>query len=535
MTLALAALAWAPSAAHGAEFDLMILNGTVIDGTGKPRFRANVGVIGDRIAYVGKGKRRAKQVVDASGLIVAPGFIDAHNHAPDQAREAPTPFLNEPFLKQGVTTVVAGPDGYYSPKELRAIFATLTAKGFGTNYACYVGHNGIRSEVMGRERRKPTPDELERMKALVREGMRMGCAGLSTGLMYEPGMFSDTDEVIELAKEVRPFDGTYDSHTRNPVAEMIASEKEAIDIGKAAGIPTKLGHLKAVGLTNKGRIGEVIAMVEAARRDGVDAVADQYPYDGAGTIGLKSLILFPDGRSEGEPSLEDVKARLRKTMADPAAKAALKSATEKGINGGFAWVKAVGYGSMRIVHAPGRAELVNQNIQLLARQRGIEPFDLIVGLLLQDGAEPLLTLGSIEEADVRELLVRPWVMIASDGDYTSDSSHPRSTGTFTRVLGHYSRDQKLLPLEEAVRKMTSLPADHLRLHDRGRILKGKIADITLFDAAKVGDRSTYAQPTLLSEGVAHVFVNGKAVLRNGVPTGLAPGRFVPRQSRPAGR
>jgi N-acyl-D-aspartate/D-glutamate deacylase len=241
-------------------------------------------------------------------------------------------------------------------------------------------------------------------------------------------------------------------------------------------------------------------------------------------------LIFPGVTQTEEPALADVQARLREALADPAKKAALKSATNEGVNGGFSWVKAVGYGSMRIVSSPDDPALMDQNLQLLAEKRKQDPFDLLTKLVLDSKSSIMMTLGSVDEGDVRKLLVQPWVMVASDGTPMSYSPHPRSTGTFTRVLGHYSRDLKVLKLEEAVRKMTSLPADHLRLFDRGRIAEGKAADITIFDPATVRDRSTYTQPQLLSEGVVHVLVNGKAVIRDGKVTGEAPGTFVPRQS-----
>ncbi|MDT9599813.1 N-acyl-D-amino-acid deacylase family protein [Sphingosinicella rhizophila] len=527
-----AGVALAGAAASAETYDILIKGGNVIDGTGKPGFAADVGIRAGRIAFVGTAADATAPVtIDARGLAVAPGFIDAHNHMPEEAPTAKAPFLDEQFLTQGVTTVVAGPDGRFSPNQLRPVLDAMKTKGSGTNYACYIGGNGIREDVIGGANRAPTAAELDRMKALVREGMEMGCVGLSTGLMYEPAMFSKTDEIVAMAKEVTPYDGTYDSHTRNPVKDMVGSEKEAIDIGLAARIPPKLGHLKAVGLGNKGRIGDVVSLVEAARAQGVDAVADQYPYDGAATAPLAYAIIFP-GSPPGAPlSLAQVQAKLREAIADPAKKAAVRAATNNGVDGGFSWVKAVGYGSMRIVDSPDDPALVDKNLQLLADSRKQDPFDLLAELVLNSKSDVLMTLGSIDEADVQKLMVQPWVMIASDGTPMSYSPHPRSTGSFTRVLGHYSRDLKLFPLEEAVRKMTSLPADHLRLYDRGRIAEGKVADIAIFDPKTVRDRSTYVQPNLLSEGMVHVLVNGQPVIRDGKVTGTAPGTFVARQKK----
>lgn len=524
---ALLATSAIPALAAG-SYDILVKGGTVLDGSGKPGVISDVGVKDGKIVFVGKaGKAKARTTINAAGLVVAPGFIDVHNHSATYIVE-PGDYTNSAYLTQGVTTIVEGPDGALAPKEIRSLTAKLQQTGFGTNYAFYVGHNGIRQEVMGSEQRAPRPDELDRMKALVREGMEMGTVGLSTGLMYEPGMFSDTAEVIALAKEVTRYDGTYDSHTRNPVFAMVASESEAIEIGKAAGIPPKLGHLKAVGLVNKGKIDDVIALVEKERAAGVDVVSDQYPYDGAATEMLQDIII----PAEKPMAFEAVVAALK----DPKQRARIKDLTENGINGGFSWVKAVGYGSMRIVDAPSNPEFVGKNIELFAKEREQAPFDLVVDLVLNAAKPIMITLGSIDEKDVQKLLVQPWNMISSDGAHMTPDGrggfhHPRSTGSYTRILGHYVRDLGILTLPEAVRKMTALPADHLRLHDRGRISVGKAADIVVFNAATVRDRSTWTQPDAFSEGVIHVLVNGVPVIRDGAVTGEKPGVFVKRQSK----
>ncbi len=539
--LSLAVLALAGPAFAAPSLDVLIRNGTVIDGSGRPGFVGAVGILGDRIVYVGGPTRRsAKQVIDAKGLVVAPGFIDPHNHVLESVARMKGPVLDEQYLTQGVTSVIVGPDGDLSPSQIRQVNGELARRGSGTNYLCYVGHNGIRSEVMGPAHRAPTASELDKMKALVREGMQMGCVGLSTGLMYEPGMFSDTSEVIALAREVKPFDGSYDSHTRDPGWRLFQSEKEAIDIGKAAGIPVKLAHEKATGLVNRGKIGDIINLVETARAAGQDVVADQYPYDGASTRVLRNLLIFEGMAADGEENatLVEAQQKLRAVMGDPGRREVLKHLSEYGVDGGFSWIKAVGYGNMRIVDAPDDPSLMDQNLALLARQRGKDPFDLIADLVLSSHRDIMVTLGSVDEVDLQQLIVRPWVMISSDGAYLPPgqaSGHPRSTGSFTRVLGRYSRDLKLLPLEEAVRKMTSMPAEHLRMYDRGRLAVGYAADVTVFDPLTVRDRSTYTDPSRLSDGIVDVLVNGRLAVRDGKVTGAANGRFLVRQTRPAGR
>ncbi|NIP60792.1 MAG: hypothetical protein GWM92_02640, partial [Gemmatimonadetes bacterium] len=331
----------------------------------------------------------------------------------------------------------------------------------------YVGHNGIRRQVMGDDqRRAPSPDELEGMRALVREGMELGALGLSTGLMYEPGMFSETDEVVELAKEVEPYGGVYDSHVRNPVHALLESDREVIEIAERAGIPAKIGHLKAVGLHNEGAIRDVIRLVEEARDRGVEVVSDQYPYDGAATGTLERIIVVPPEMAE-DPGFD-----LRAALRDPGTRAALRDASENGVDGGFAWLKATGYSSMRITTSPDYPELVGRYLSGLPEERGSGGFDLVAHLYLTVREPVGITLGAIKEPDVRALLVQPWNMIASDGGYADGESatgHPRGAGTFPRLLGHYVREAGLLDLEEAIRKITRLPASFHGIDDRGRI------------------------------------------------------------------
>jgi N-acyl-D-amino-acid deacylase len=539
MLLALGVTAWAlgMTNARAEEWDVLIRGATVVDGTGTPGFAADVALSGGRIAFIGEaGERDAETVIDAADLVLAPGFIDVHNHVSSIARHperfAPIDFTNSAYLVQGVTTIVSGPDGGSAPAQIRKELAFFDEHGFGTNYAYYVGHNGIRKEVMGHDRRAPTADELEQMKALVREGMEMGAVGLSTGLMYDPGMFSTTAEVIALAREVAPYDGTYDSHTRDPVMALIDSYSEAIEIGEAAGIPSKIGHAKAVGLRNEGRMKEFVALAEARRAAGLEVVSDQYPYDGAATSTLADVIILP-GESAAE-SEAGMRERVREALRDPETRAEARELSENGRNGGFSWVKAVGYGSMRIVDAPDNPDLVGENLELLARKREQAPFALVADLILSADEPILITLGSVAESDVRTLLVQPWNMICSDGGYVhgdKGSQHPRSTGSFSKVLGYYVREEGLLTLPEAVRKMTSLPADHLRLYDRGRIEVGLVADIAVFDPDTVAARSTWTEPRALSVGMAHVLVNGVPVVRDGKVTGALPGEFVKRQSQ----
>lgn len=511
--------------------DILVRGAMVYDGTGAAPFAADVGLVGDRIAFVGKASRgvTADKTIMATGLALAPGFIDAHSHVPEAAPRLEGPMLDVQDLSQGVTTIMASPDGELSPDQMTRLRDMLLSKGIAVNFGCYVGHNGLRNQVMPGLRRAATPDEVAAMAEKVKQGMEMGCVGLSTGLMYNPGMYATPQEVQSLAAVVKPFGGSYDSHTRDPGFQMVASEREAIEVGIAVGIPAKLAHLKATGLINKGRIGEVISMVEDARAQGHDIVADQYPYDGATVREIYDLFVLPDGRGDKQTRREEV----LEALADTGQRELVRQSSEAGVSGGFSWIKAVGYGNIRIVEAPNDPELLNANIELLARQREMLPFDLIAALATKDGVR--VTLGTIDEEDIRALMVKPWVMIASDGEYVDRVSlergyaHPRGSGSFSRVLGHYARDLKLFPLREAIRKMTGFPAHHLGLADRGRIAEGMAGDLVLFDPKTVDAKATYANPAALSVGIHIVFVNGQIAFEQGKPTGITAGHFIKRQ------
>jgi N-acyl-D-aspartate/D-glutamate deacylase len=522
----LAFLLLATCGCHSPErYDVVVRGGTVVDGTGAPGIEADVGILDGKIAAVGDlSNADAAEDIDAGGLVVSPGFIDVHSHTAEAISD-PEKRINEGVVRMGVTTVVGGPDGSLAPAQIRKLVAFYEKQGIGTNVAFYVGHNGIRREVMkDSQRREPTPEELEAMKALVREGMELGAVGLSTGLMYEPGIFSETDEVVSLAKEVTPFRGIFDSHVRNPGHDLLGSDREVIEIARQAGIPGRIAHEKAVGLENEGLIAEVIALIEEARAEGLDITTDQYPYDGAATAGLEEIVVVP----------EDMKGQgfdLTAALANPSKRARLLTSSEEGIDGGFAWIKATGYSHMRVTSAPQSPDLVGRYLSELAEERNLTGFDLVASLLLESEGPISITLGAIAEEDVQRLLVKPWNMVASDGGYASpggERGRPRSVGTFPRVLGHYVRERKLLTLEEAVRKMTWLPAASVGLSDRGRLAEGMAADVTVFDAETITDRATWDEPHLIAEGVRDVFVNGVAVLKGGALTGKSPGRFLPR-------
>lgn len=519
------ALVLAPVAVAGdlGLADVAILNGQVVDGNGGPRYVADVAISDGRISYIGRGPAiAAREIIDAAGMVVAPGFVDGHSHSGEYIVDFPNR-LNESALSQGVTTIVFGADGMFAPDQLQSMLDRYRAQGTGTNVAFYVGHNGIRKAVMGSDQqRAATADELAQMQDLVREGMEMGAVGFSTGLMYYPGMYADTAEVVALTRPVADYGGIYDSHVRDPVGDLLGSDREVITVATEAGVAAKIAHLKAVCLDNAGASSEVIGLVNAARAAGRNIVSDQYPYDGAKTVFLRELFLPKD------LPLEALKAALR----DPVARAEIRDHSENGIDGGFSWLATTGYACIRVTSSPDYPEYTGLYLQEIARQRNSNGFDIIADMLLGGQSEIRLTLGGIDEADVRAFLVQPWNMIASDGKYinalSSLDQHPRSTGTFPRVLGHYVRELALIGLEEAVRKMSSQPADFLGLADRGRLEVGKSADVVIFDPDAIAATSTWESPLSYARGVRHVLVNGQVAVKNGVVNGTPAGILLRR-------
>jgi N-acyl-D-amino-acid deacylase len=517
----------------------VIRGGTIIDGNGTTGVIGNLMIKEGKIFRLGMDKTTDNvREIDAHGLIVAPGFIDVHNHS-DKAIGNPGKRLNEGYIRQGVTTIVGGPDGAYNPSTIKARIAAYQKNGIGTNVAFYVGHNGIRREVMQQDQqRAPTVEEMDQMKALVQEGMELGAVGFSTALVYSPGIYSNTEEIVELSKVAARYNGIYDSHTRSPVHAFDHSVGEAIAVAEGAMIPAKIAHFKAVGLHNAGMMQQMVAQINEARRRGIAIFSDQYPYDAALIIDLTELIILP-------PDLQEIYADrdldphdgedrrlfdLKRALQDPANRQQIKAISENAGNDGFSWIKATGYNCFRITNSQDYPDLIGQYLSDLAVQRGADPFDVVCDLIIHSAFPVFITLGAIKEKDVRDLLTQPWNMIASDGGYTEPSrpsyGHPRSTGTFPRVLGHYVRELNLLSIEEAIRKMTSLPADVIGLADRGRVAEGLAADIVIFDPRTIIDRSSYIMPHIYADGILHVFVNGVPVLLDGKLTGKAPGKYL---------
>ena len=531
-------------------FDTVIVNGIVIDGSGEPRYRADIGVRDGRITAIGNlAGADAGNTIDASGLIVAPGFIDVHTHVEDGLVD-PTLKENRGFVTQGVTTSVIGADGGHSPGSIKKLIATFKRQGVGTHYAFLVGVNAIRREVMGMEDRPPARDELEQSKSLVREGMELGAVGLSSALMYVPGRYASMDEVVELAKIAAEYDGLYDSHVRDAVPDFEGAYREAIETGIRSGARPHPAHYKAVGKRNWGNARELNDYFQAEIDRGVDITIDLYPYDGGGTEQLMDVLVIPpelgiiDIRQQlHDPTLnvevkqELVNRRVRQlveALHEEDKREAIRIATEVGVPGLFSIVAnaAEGYDTVRIVASERYPELEGRMLVDIAAERGVLPFDALVDLVTEEGATTKVTLSAATEEDVREIMKRPWAMIASDGSITGledGRGHPRSRGTFPRVLGRYVREWNVLTLEDAIRKMTHLPADYYHLAERGLIREGYGADITIFDPDTVIDRATWREPSKYSEGIVHVLVDGVSVLRDRQMTGALPGKFLQRK------
>jgi len=501
------------------DLDLVLEGGTVIDGTGAPGISADVGIRGGRIAEVGDlSGRSAVERIDVAGHVVAPGFIDPHTHSRGTIFDIPTA---DNFVLQGVTTLVEGNDGS-SPLDVGHWYDSLTAHG-GTapNFAMFVGHGSIRAEVLGSADRGPSDDELARMRNLVEGAMADGALGLSTGFFYLPGSFATTEEAIELARVAAAHGGIYISHMRNEGDRVFESIEETIRIGREAAIPVQMTHHKIGAWRNFGRAPESIAMMAEARAEGVDISFDQYPYTASSTS-LSAII--PRWAQEGD--------RLTERLADPETRTRIVADMVE-------WVE------MRFASDPSKIQLVSCSFDdeaarafpsemagitladiLAARgvQGEVATADLILEIDRAGGCGAIFH--SFDERDVQTLMQSEFGMIGSDGSlvhFGRASPHPRGYGTFPRVLGHYARDLGVISLEEAVRRMTSAPADRLGFDERGRIEPGMFADVVVFDPGTVIDRATFDDPHQYPVGIPHVFVAGEAVVRDGSVTGARPG------------
>lgn len=488
------------------EFDLLILNGTVYDGSLNEPQKIDIGIRGDFIVKVGDlSGYQAVKSIDAKGLAVAPGFIDLHAHLEPIFELSDC----ESHIRQGVTTSLGGPDGN-GPTPFGIYVDSLKQLGVGMNVGFLVGHNSIRSQVMNLDNRKPTDEELEEMKALVAKAMEEGAFGISTGLKYLPGSFSEVSEVIELSKEASKRGGIYTSHLRDEGLEVLASVSEALTISEKATIPVVLTHHKVIGKPMWGMSNKTLAMVDQARAKGLDIMMDQYPYNASYT-GISVLIpswARAGGNKEFIQRLDSPK---------------LRDSIKNGII--FNILNDRGGDDLdriQFAKVSWMPELEGKTLKFWTELRGLQPTlengaDLVIEAQIKGGASCIFH--AMDEKDVVNIMKHPQTMIASDGRLVKlgdGHPHPRWYGTFPRVLGEYVRERSVLTLQEAIHKMTLLPANVMGLEDRGHIVEGKKADLTIFDPKTVIDKATFETPHQYSEGILYVLINGKLAVEEGV-------------------
>jgi len=504
-------------AAGAADYDLLIRNARVVDGTGNPWYRADVGIRQGRIAAVGRlAEVAAARIIDAGGRVLAPGFIDIHTHVEGGIEKVPGA---DNYAMDGVTTVVTGNCGG-SWENLGEAFARLEKMGIGINVASLIGHNTVRRKVMGAANREPTAEELARMQELVEQGMREGALGFSTGLIYIPGVYAKTEEIIALARVAARYGGIYASHIRDEGARAIEAIQEAVRVGREAGLPVEIAHFKIDNRRLWGASSKTLALVEKARREGVDVTVDQYPYDRSST-GIS--ILLP------EWALADGEAKVKQRLADPGTRARIAREMQQRL-------KSLGhkdYAYAMVASCEFDRSLEGKTIREITRQKGKrgvrQEIETILEIVERGGAQ--MVYHSMSEEDVVRILRHPFTAVASDGgvrEFGVGVPHPRSYGTRARVLAEYVRRRGVITLEDAVRKMTSLPARAVRLKDRGLLREGYAADLVLFDPERVQDKATFQQPHQFSEGFELVLVNGVPVVENGKLTGARPGRVLRR-------
>ena len=515
--LALLALSAGAPGLAAQEYDLVLKNGRIVDGTGGPWYRAELAVRGDTIVAIApRLAGPARRSLDVKGAVIAPGFIDLHTHARRGILGLPTA---DNYVRQGVTTLVEGPDGS-SPVPLKPFLDEVAAARISPNFATFIGQGSVRDKVIGSVDRKATPEEIAQMKELVRQGMRDGAFGISTGLFYVPGAFTPTDEIIELAKVAGEMGGIHISHMREEASKVLDSVRETIAIGEQGGLPTQVTHHKIIGTPNWGRSVETLRLIDDARARGVDATIDQYPYTASST-GVQALL--PSWALEGGGE------KMRERLADRETRARIQAKVIENIkvDRGGGDPKNV-----QIARCGFDSSLAGKNLAEITRAAGREvsvetAADTALELVEKGGCTAIFH--AIAEEDLGRILEHPATMIASDGEVTTfgkDSPHPRSYGTFVRVLGRYARELKRITLEEAVRKMSALPAARIGLVDRGLLRPGMKADLTVFDPEHVADKATFEQPHQYAVGVELVVVNGEVVFENGAMTAARPGRVL---------
>jgi N-acyl-D-amino-acid deacylase len=510
------------ASAQNPRYDLVLRNARIIDGSGGKAYRGDVAIIGDTIVSIAPAiEGRAARVFDVRGQVLAPGFIDVHTHVRLRRGIFEHPTADN-YVRQGVTTVIEGPDGS-SPVPLAPFLKRLAALSKSLNIGTFIGQGSVRAAVMGRVDRPASPEELDKMRTLVEQGMRDGAFGLSSGLEYVPGTFASLEEIVELAKVAGRLGGHYQSHIRGEGGSVVKAVREAIAVGELGKLPTQITHHKMVGRGTWGKSVETLRLIDGARARGVDVTIDQYPYTSAhGGAQLPAWAL--------EGSREQALERLKNPELRIKAKADLVRRIRLGGAGGD-------LNKIVISHCGWDPSLDGKSLAEVARLRGYktDPDDgaEVALWIFEQGDCDRIQRDVMSEADVERILKHPATMIASDGEIPlglgeprASPTHPRSYGTFVRVLGVYVRQRKIIALEEAVRKMSSLPAQRLGLRDRGSIQTGMKADLVVFDPARVRDAATYDKPHQYAEGVPLVIVNGEVVFENNAMTSARPGRVL---------
>ena len=539
-------------------YDIIVQKGWLVDGTGSPRRRADIAVTGEKIAKIGSLDHEPSTLrIDASGKIVAPGFIDMHSHADFTLLANPYSYCK---IYQGITTEVVGNCGMslapftrgradevkqylgaflfgqvysWDWSSLEEFFQTLEQRKIGVNLVQVIGHGTVRVSVMGFEARAPTDTELRQMKHLVMQGMAEGAAGLSSGLVYPPGCFADLTELVELASVAAKFHGIYTSHMRGESDTLLESIAETISVGEKAGLPAHISHIKAVGKRNWGRSREALSLIDEARRRGLDVTADQYPYPAGSTVLRQTLPPW---------SLEGGTTALVERLRDPSTRTMIRHDIETNTlsvtydtNPG--WENVVSSCGMENIilsyteHGPDK-QFEGKSLSQISKETGKDPYDIMFDIILNDPNAIMVDFYAHDE-DLERIMRHPQVLFCTDmwtvapgGPVTGGRPHPRAYCSFPRLLGRYVREKRIIPLEEAVHRMTGKTARRVGLRDRGILAEGAFADLTIFDPETIQDTATFECPEQYPNGISHVIVNGSVVVENGKHTDVAVGKVL---------
>jgi N-acyl-D-amino-acid deacylase len=504
----LAAIIFAGAVAHAQQADIILRGGMVVDGSGAAMRVTDVGIRDDQIVFVGpKGAWTAKRVIDARGLVVAPGFIDPHTHTASDLSD-PARSRNDAYLMQGVTTVATGNDGA-SPLDIGGTYAKWEQQGIGTNAALFIGQGSVRHAAMGGDfDQKPNPEQMAHMKQMVEKAMQDGAIGISTGLYYSPGSFSTTEEVIELSKVAATHGGIYDTHMRDESSYtigLLGSVKETIRIGREANMPVMISHIKALGADVWGQSKDVIALIDQARAQGVKISASEYPYEASGTSVSASLVpRWAEAGGQGA---------LQKNLTDPAVHAKLVADMQDNM-------RRRGGPETLLMTASRDQTIVGKNLAQIAKEWKMSPIDAAIQIMLHGNSD--VASFNMKESDIVAFMKQSWVMTCSDGS----EGHPRKYGTFPKKYHEYVAEKHVLTLEQMVRSSTLLTAQTLQLKDRGLLKPGYYADVVVFDPKTFRDLSTYVEPRNLATGVRYLTVNGVVAIDGGVLTAAKAGKVL---------